>query len=225
MTAADELVLYGYWRSSASYRVRLALAIKGLAYTPIPVSLIADGGEHKKVPYRALNPQALVPTLVHQGRVLTQSIAIIEYINEVFPAPPLLPDCPHQRATSRAIAQIIASDTAPIQNLRVLECLETSFCADQNQKADWARHWIQTGLEAVEAMLQVEHPNPQHAQFCVGPSASIADCCLLPQIYNAKRFGCDLADMPTIRAICANLGHNEDIMNTQPDKQPDAPKK
>ncbi len=224
MSASDELVLYGYWRSSASYRVRLALAIKGLAYTQRPVSLIADGGEHKKAPYRALNPQGLVPTLVHQGLALSQSLAIIEYLDEVFPDPPLLPDGPRQRARARAVAQIIASDTAPIQNLGVLTRLETSFGADQDQKADWARHWIQTGLEAVEAMLQAEHPEPQKARFCVGHHPTLADCCLLPQVYNAERFGCDLADMPTIRAICANLGHNEDIMNAQPDKQPDAPK-
>ncbi|HEY7905301.1 MAG TPA: maleylacetoacetate isomerase [Wenzhouxiangella sp.] len=224
MSASDELVLYGYWRSSASYRVRLALAIKGLAYIQRPVSLIADGGEHRTAQYRALNPQALVPTLIHQDRVLTQSLAIIEYLDELFPSPPLLPDCPHKRAITRAIAHTIASDTAPIQNLRVLDALEKTFGANQDQKAQWAQHWIQTGLEAVEAQLQAEHPKPEQAQFCVGDSPSLADCCLLPQVYNAERFGCDLADMPTIRAICANLGHNEDIMNAKPDKQPDAPK-
>lgn len=219
----SDLILYGYWRSSASYRVRLALAFKGLAYTQVPVHLIAQGGEHRTAQYRALNPQALVPTLIHQDHVLTQSLAIIEYLDEVFPNPPLLPDCPHKRANTRAIAHIIASDTAPLQNLRVLDELEETFGANQDQKAHWAQHWIQTGLEAVEALLQAQHPKPEQARFCVGHTPSLADCCLLPQVYNAERFGCDLAEMPTIRAICANLGHNEDIMNAQPDKQPDAP--
>lgn len=220
----SDLILYGYWRSSASYRVRLALAFKGLAYTRVPVHLIAQGGEHRTAQYRALNPQALVPTLLHQDRVLTQSLAIIEYLDEIFPSPPLLPECPHKRARTRAIAHIIASDTAPIQNLRVLDELGKTFGANQDQKSHWAQYWIQTGLEAVEAQLQAEHPKPERAQFCVGDSPSLADCCLLPQVYNAERFGCDLAEIPTIRAICANLGHNEDIMNAHPDKQPDAPK-
>lgn len=224
MSPPNDLTLYSYWRSSASYRVRLALAIKGLAYTQVPIHLLNNGGEHKTAPYKKLNPQALVPTLIHNGHVLTQSLAIIEYIDEIFPAPPLLPECSHQRAQVRAIAQAIASDTAPIQNLRVLNRLKSQLGADQNHQTEWARHWIQAGLEAVEAMLQTHHAKPSGAAFCVGQSPTLADCCLLPQVYNAQRFGVDMADMPTIRAICANLGHNEDITQAEPDKQPDAPK-
>ena len=224
MSSPTELTLYSYWRSSASYRVRLALAIKGLTYTQVPIHLLNNGGEHKTEQYKELNPQALVPTLIHKGQVLTQSLAIIEYIDEIFPDPALLPSNPYERAQVRAIAQAIASDTAPIQNLRVLNRLETQFGARQDQKTDWAKHWIQTGLWAVEAMLQTHHAQPSSAAFCVGQGPTLADCCLLPQVYNAQRFGVDMADMPTIRAICANLGHNEDIKQAEPDKQPDAPK-
>ena len=224
MSTTDDLILYSYWRSSASYRVRLALAIKGLTYTQVPIHLLNHGGEHTTEAYTKLNPQALVPTLIHNGHVLTQSLAIIEYIDEIFPDPPLLPASPLERAQTRAIAQAIAADTAPIQNLRVLNQLEEQFGAEQHDKTQWARHWIHTGLLAVEALLQPHHAEPSRAAYCVGQRPSLADCCLLPQVYNAQRFQLDLADMPTIRAICANLRHNESIRQAQPDKQPDAPK-
>ncbi len=225
MTASDDIILYTYWRSSASYRVRLALGLKKLSYIARPVHLIHEGGQHTHADYVALNPQALVPTLIHQGQVLTQSLAIIEYLDEVFPHTPLLPRSPLARAQARAIAMAIACDTAPLQNLRVLNHIETLFGADADEKSLWAKHWIELGLDAVEALIKKHHPDPEAARFCIGDEPTLADCCLLPQIYNAERFGCDLGTWPTIRAICINLGHNEDIRNAQPDNQPDAPNK
>lgn len=225
MTHSDDIVLYTYWRSSASYRVRLALGFKRLNYTPKCIHLIHAGGEHRQPAYLELNPQALVPTLIHQGQVLTQSLAIIEYLDECFPQIPLLPDSPLARARARAIAQAIACDIAPLPNLRVLNHLETTFDATADQKSAWAQHWITQGLDAVESLLLKQHPAPAEARYCIGNEPTVADCCLLPQVYNAQRFGCDLGRWPTIRAICVNLGHNEDIQSARPDKQPDAPEK
>lgn len=225
MTQSDGLVLYTYWRSSASYRVRLALAFKGLDYTAKPIHLIHQGGEHTHPDYLALNPQGLVPTLMHGQRVLTQSLAIIEYLDEVFPDPPLLPEDALERAKVRALALAIAADTAPLQNLRVLKKLEAEFGGDASAQAHWARHWISLGLDAVEKLLSPDHPKASEARYCVGNGPTMADCCLLPQLYNAERFGCDVEAWPTIRAICTNLGHNEGIEAAKPDNQPDAPKK
>jgi len=218
-----ELILYGYWRSSASYRVRLALAFKGLNHQSKPIHLIDRGGEHTHPDYRALNPQALVPTLIHRGQVLTQSLAIIEYLDEAFPEKPLLPSDPILRANTRALALAIVADTAPIQNLRVLDQIRDQFQATTEQTSNWARHWITVGLDGVEKMLQRHHLEPAKARFCIGTEPSLADCCLLPQVYNAQRFGCDMATWPTIRAICANLGHNEAIDCAKPENQTDAP--
>lgn len=223
MTHSDDIILYTYWRSSASYRVRLALGFKKLSYTSRPVHLITAGGEQHQPDYVALNPQALVPTLIHQGQVLTQSLAIIEYLDECFPQIPLLPSAPLAKARVRAIAQAIACDIAPLPNLRVLNHLDAAFDAEAEQKSAWARHWITQGLDAVETLINQHHPASSQVRYCFGDEPTLADCCLLPQIYNAERFGCDLGRWPTIRAICINLGHNEDIQSARPDNQPDAP--
>ena len=224
MSVTDELVLYSYWRSSASYRVRLALALKSLPHRIEPIHLTEGGGQQHEVTYRSLNPQGLVPTLIHGDRVLTQSLAIIEYIDEQFPQTPLLPNSAEGRAKVRALSLVIASDIAPLANLRVLNRLSETCQAGDDDRQAWAKYWIQMGLEAFEQSLSTIHPNPERAQFCWGNEPSMADCCLLPQVYNAQRFGCDLNPMPTIRAICAHLGHNERIESAKPENQPDAPK-
>lgn len=224
MSSQPELILYGYWRSSASYRVRLALAWKKLPYEQRPVHLLNQGGEHTHPDYLAINPQGLLPTLIHSGTVITQSLAIIEYLEETFPAPALLPRDRALRAHARAIALAIAAEIAPLQNLRVLQAIEALAGTDPEAKTAWARRWIDSGLSAVEAMLGQHHADAHRARYCIGDEPTIADCCLLPQAYNAQRFGCDLERWPTIRAICSNLGHNEAIESAKPENQPDAPK-
>ena len=224
MTSANEVTLYGYWRSSASYRVRLALAFKQIAYTNSPVHLINNGGEQHSKAYQALNPQRLLPTLTLNGQVLTQSMAIMEFLEEQFPNPALLPDDKVDRARVRALCQVIVADTAPLANLRVLNYLSSSKGFDESEKKAWASHWIGLGLDAVEAFLIRQHGSASGVRYCFGDQPSFADCCLLPQAYNAERFGCSLDRWPTVRAICINLGHNEDIQLAKPENQPDAPK-
>jgi maleylacetoacetate isomerase len=224
MDTRGEIVLYSYWRSSASYRVRLALALKGLAYTIEPIHLVEDGGQQYQATYLQLNPQALVPTLIHNDLVLNQSLAIIEYLDETFPTPPLLPGDSRDRAKIRALSQLIACDIAPLANLRVLNYIAGLQSEVSNTPEAWAKHWIETGLGAVETHLSANHPEPKTARYCFGDKPTMADCCLLPQVYNAVRFGCDLSDMPTVRAICSNFGHNELIKAAKPENQPDAPK-
>ncbi len=224
MATADQVTLYGYWRSSASYRVRLALAFKQIAYANRPVHLINNGGEQHSKAYQALNPQRLLPTLVLNGQVLTQSMAIMEFLEERFPNPALLPDDLVERAKVRALCQVIVADTAPLANLRVLNHLSSFGQSEESEKKAWASHWIALGLDAVEALLIKAHGSAADVQYCFGDKPSLADCCLLPQAYNAERFGCSLDRWPTVRAICVNLGHNEDIQLAKPENQPDAPK-
>ena len=190
--------LYTYFRSSAAYRVRIALNLKGLPWEAAAVHLARDGGEQHSAAYRAVNPAELVPTLEDRGATLTQSLAIIEYLDELRPQPALLPANLLARARVRAIAQAIACDIHPINNLRVLQYLTGPLGVSEDQKLAWYRHWVDTGLAAVEAML-ADHPDT--GQFCHGDTPGLADCCLVPQVYNARRFNCRLDHVPTVMRI------------------------
>ncbi len=211
--------LYTYFRSSAAYRVRIALNLKGLDYEAVPVHLVRGGGEQKRPEYLALNPAGLLPSLEVGGQVLTQSLAIIEYLEETHPAPPLLPADPLCRARVRAIAQTIACDIHPINNLRVLQALVRDFGASDAQKNAWYRHWVETGLAAVEAMLAND---PRTGRFCHGDAPGLADCCLVPQVFNAQRFACRTEHIPTVMRIAAECETIEAFRLAAPGNQPDA---
>lgn len=217
MPSKPPITLYSYWRSSASYRVRMALNLKGLEYRIEPVHLVQDGGAQFSAAYTDLNPQQLVPTLVHGDLVLSQSMAMLEYLEEIAPAPSLLPTEATDRARVRAIAQTIACDIHPLNNLRVLKYLVTQLGAEDDAKMAWYRHWTETGLAAVERLLE-----QTAGDYCLGNEISIADCCLLPQVYNAERFSCDLSQMPTVQRICEALLSHEAIRRATPEEQPDA---
>jgi maleylacetoacetate isomerase len=212
--------LYSYFRSSASYRVRIALNLKGLPHQIVPVHLLKDGGEQFKPEYRKLSPDALVPSLeLESGDVLTQSLAIIEYLEETHPSPPLLPETAKDRAWVRSIALSIACDIHPIDNLRVLRYLVREMKVSEQDKDRWYRHWVEQGLASVEKMLAGD---PRTGRFCFGDSPGLADCLLVPQVLNAQRMHCDLSQMPTILRIneaCLTL---EAFAAASPANQPDA---
>lgn len=217
MTANSALVLYSYWRSSASYRVRMALNLKGLDYRIEPVHLVRDGGRQYSPEYAALNPQQLVPTLVDGQNVIRQSMAMLEYLEEIAPEPALLPAEPLARAQVRAIANAIACDIHPLNNLRVLKYLVGKLGVEDAEKMSWYRHWTETGLAAVESLVR-----ETAGEFCHGDTVSIADCCLLPQVYNARRFDCDLTGLDHIQRICTRLESLEAVRQAAPENQPDA---
>jgi maleylacetoacetate isomerase/maleylpyruvate isomerase len=211
--------LHTYFRSSAAYRVRIALNLKGLQAEMAPVHLLKDGGEQFGAAYDALNPQHLVPTLEDDGMVLAQSLAIIEYLDETHPAHPLLPNDPRGRARVRALSQAIACDIHPINNLRVLKYLSDRLNVTPEQKNDWYRHWVALGLEALERQLASD---PATGRFCHGDSPTMLDCCLVPQLYNARRFACDLAPYPTVTAIAARCEELQAFADAAPERQADA---
>ncbi|MFB0948872.1 MAG: maleylacetoacetate isomerase [Burkholderiaceae bacterium] len=187
-------VLYDYFRSSACYRVRIALNLKGLAYDSMPVSLLDNA--QRAPEYLSKNPQGLVPALLDGEQLLTQSLAICEYLEETYPQPALLPNDAIGRARVRALALSIACDIHPLNNLRVLRRLEAQFAADQAGKDAWYQHWIQSGFEAFEQQIQ-----STHGHYCFGDTVTLADLALVPQVYNARRFNCDLSAYPTMLAI------------------------
>jgi maleylacetoacetate isomerase/maleylpyruvate isomerase len=211
--------LYTYFRSSAAYRVRIALNLKGLAYEAVPVHLVRDGGEHRQPGYLALNPAGLVPALEDAGQVTTQSLAIIEYLEETHPEVPLLPAGALNRARVREIAQAIACDIHPVNNLRVLQYLGRTLGATEAQRNAWYRHWVELGLSAVEARLVRDEAT---GAFCHGDRPGLADCCLVPQVFNARRFDCDLSAMPTVCAIVDRCEALEAFQRAAPMAQPDA---
>ena len=191
--------LYTYFRSSAAYRVRIALNLKGLPYEAVPVHLLKDGGQQHSASYRAKSPLGTVPCLeTDSGIHLTQSLAIIEYVDEILPDVPLLPARPEDRARVRALAQTIACDIHPINNLRVLNFLGKHFKLSQEARTEWYQHWVGEGLQALEKLLDGDE---RTGRFCHGDSPGLADCCLVPQVFNALRFNCSLERMPTIRRI------------------------
>ncbi|MDF0750038.1 maleylacetoacetate isomerase [Marinobacter sp. 71-i] len=210
--------LYGYYRSSTSYRVRIALNLKGLDYRQQPVNLLQ--GEQREVPYRQLNPQGLVPTLeTNEGERLTQSLAICEYLEERYPEPSLLPANAADRARVRALVGLLAIEIHPLNNLRVLKYLTGELGVDEDTKLDWYRHWIAEGFDALEAMLAGD---PRTGHYCHGDQPGLADACLVPQVYNAERFGCDLESYPTIRRIHTACNQLPSFARAHPDAQPDA---
>jgi maleylacetoacetate isomerase len=211
------IILYSYFRSSAAYRVRIALNLKHIDYEIRPVHLLKDGGEQFNADYLALNPQGRVPTLVVGNTVLTQSSAIIEYLEEAYPNPPLLPDNAIERAYVRALAQIIACDIHPLNNLRVLDYLKGSV-KDEFQQA-WRSHWIQEGFTALEQLLQ---KSDYWGGFCFGDTPGMADAFLVPQAYNAQRFGCEMKSFPLISGIYENCMQEAAFSNAAPENQPDA---
>jgi len=216
------LTLYTYWRSSAAYRVRIGLALKGLEYRSEPVHLVHDGGRQHAAGYAALNPQELVPVLRHGDQVLRQSMAILEYLEETWPQPaPLLPADAAGRARVRALAQAIGCDLHPLNNLRVLQYLERELGQDQDAREDWVRHWTGGGLDALERLLA---DDPGTGRFCHGDTPGLADCVLVPQLYNARRFGMDPARWPVLARIAQACQDLPAFAAAAPEAQPDAPR-
>jgi maleylacetoacetate isomerase len=209
--------LYTFWRSSAAYRVRIALHVKGLPFETASRKL--GKGEQRAADYLALNPQGLVPALEADGRVLAQSLAIIEYLDETRPQPPLLPADPLGRATVRSMAYAIACDIHPLNNLRVLNYLKGPLGVDESGVNAWYRHWIATGFPALEELAARHSRDRRHLY---GASLTLADVCLVPQIYNARRFDCDLGPFPTLVAISAALEALPAFAAARPEVQPDA---
>ncbi len=216
------LKLYTYFRSSAAYRVRIALNLKNLEYEAIPVHLVKDGGQHLKEDYRRVNPAGAVPALADRELSLSQSLAIIEYLDEAYPYPPLLPADPAARARVRAIALDIACEIHPINNLRVLKYLTGQLGLTEEQKNAWYRHWVEVGLASVEARLTTGPGAALTGKFCHGDHPTLADCCLVPQVFNARRFGCRLDHVPTVVRIDAECRTLPAFVAAAPENQPDA---
>jgi maleylpyruvate isomerase len=219
MGAADRLTIYSYFRSSAAYRVRIALNLKGLPYDYIPVHLLRDGGMQFTEPFRSMNPQKLVPLLDCGGFQITQSLAIIEYLDEKFPDTPLLPASPEGRALVRQIALAIGCDIHPLQNLRVLKYLSGPLGVSEDEKLDWLKHWLGLGLEALEANLSRA---PTRGVFSYGSTPTLADCFLVPQMFSALRFDVDVSPYPTLNAIYEACQSLEPVAAAHPARQPDA---
>jgi len=211
--------LYSYWRSGTSYRVRLALSFKGAEVELMPVNLLE--AEHKSDAFLRLNPQGLVPSLeLDDGTLLSQSPAIIEYIDEALPGPKLLPETPFERARARHWAAIIGCDVHPLQNLRILKYLQGPLGHNREEAFQWAAHWITEGLSALEEEVAAKRAE---GPYVLGPTPSIVDCYLLPQLYAARRFGADLSVLPKLLATEAALLERSDVQAATPEAQPDAP--
>jgi maleylacetoacetate isomerase len=208
--------LYTYFRSSAAFRVRIALNLKRLAYEPVFVHLAK--GEHRKPEYAAVDPQGLLPTLLDEGHALSQSLAIMEYLDEKHPRPALLPKDALGRARVRSLSLLVACEIHPLNNLRTLQHLKRALGQNEDQINVWYRHWIADGLAKLEADLA----RGGTGTFCHGDSPTIADCCLVPQIFNAKRYQSDLAPYPTVMGIFDACMTLEAFDRAQPSKQPDA---
>jgi maleylacetoacetate isomerase len=208
--------LYSYFRSSAAFRVRIALNLTGLSYDTQAVHLLKQGGEQHSAEYAAINPSELVPTLLDQQYVLTQSLSILEYLEEAYPKTALLPQNLQQRAQIRAFAQHIACEIHPLNNLRVLQYLEQTLAVSNSEKTAWYQHWIKLGFHSLEQQLQ--HSN---GKYCFGEQASFADCCLIPQVYNAKRFQIDLTEYPKIQSIYTHCMQLAAFQQAAPEQQAD----
>ncbi|HVJ38705.1 MAG TPA: maleylacetoacetate isomerase [Stenotrophomonas sp.] len=213
------LQLYTYFRSSAAYRVRIALNLKGLPHELVPVHLLRDGGQQHAADYVRLNPQHLLPTLRHGERVIVQSLPILEYLDEVFGEVPLLPADAQGRARVRALAQAVACEIHPLNNLRVMQYLERDWDIDAARREAWMRHWMDEGFAALETLLA---DSPETGRFCHGDTPGMADCCLVPQLFNAHRFGVDLAPYPTLARIEQACLALDAFDRARPERQPDA---
>jgi len=209
--------LFTYFRSSAAYRVRIALNFKGLTALAVPVHL--RRGEQSAPSFLRANPFGLVPALEHGGHVLSQSLAIIEYLEEIHPSPPLLPQAPADRAFVRSIALSIACDIHPLNNLRVLNYLHDELAVDPAHRDRWYAHWIETGLSALETLLARD---ARVGAFCYGDTPTLADICLVPQIYNAERMNCRLDAYPLVCRAASNARRHAAFRAAEPERQPDA---
>jgi maleylpyruvate isomerase len=211
--------LFTYFRSSAAFRVRIALNLKGIDYQPACVDLRPPASAQRTPEFLAVNPQGLVPALQHGGTTVTQSLAIIEYLDELYPQPPFLPASPADRAHVRAMALTVACDIHPLNNLRVLKYLRAPLGHDEDTVNTWYQHWIATGFRSLEEDAKRLTGDDRHL---FGNSVTLADICLVPQMYNARRLECDLGPYPTLRAICAHLESLPAFAAAAPEAQPDA---
>jgi maleylacetoacetate isomerase len=218
MIAMSEFILYSYFRSSASYRVRIALNLKNIAYEYRAVHLLNNGGEQRSDEYRKLNPSEQVPTLIHKGRALGQSMAIVEYLDSVHPSPRLFSEDAFQKALVIQACEIVNSGVQPLHNLIVLQELGKRFSATDEQKNDWTAFWIQRSLLALENFLQ-----PHAGDFCFGHAVTAADCFLMPHLANADRFKVSLAPYPTLKRVRANCDKLAAFQKAAPGVQPDTP--
>lgn len=208
--------LYDYFRSSAAYRVRITLNLKGLSAEHVPVHLVRDGGEHRKAAFRSVNPQGLLPALeLDDGTVLAQSLAILEYLEETHPEPTLLPADPIARAKVRAICQMVACEIHPLNNLRTLQYLKNVLGHDQQTVNTWYTHWISEGFAAIDQVIGSDG-------YCFGGAVTLADACLVPQIFNAHRFNVDLSPYPNVAKVEAVCGGMEAFTKAHPSQQADA---
>ena len=213
-----QLILYSYWRSSAAFRVRIALNLKGLSYQTIPVHLVKDGGEQLGEAYRSINPQGLVPVLVHKGQVLLQSMAICEYLDECFDIYPLLPTDPMGRARVRSLALQVACEIHPLNNLRVQKYLK-GRCGEALDAVEWMSHWMKEGFDAIER--QLVEGGDKNAGFYTG-QPGLFECFLVPQVYNAERYGVDMKRFPAIFRIVSRCRELPSFIHAAPEKQTDA---
>jgi maleylacetoacetate isomerase len=213
------LELYSYWRSSASYRVRIALNLKSLPYAYHGVNLVKDGGDQWSVAYKEVNPQSRVPTLVHDGQRFTQSLAIIEYLDETFPGNRLIPQNPVDRARVRMLSQIIACDIQPLQNTSTTRYLHDQLRLEEPAINAWLREWITRGLDAYDSHLGRDHLS---GKFSHGDTPTMADCCLVPQMFAAQRVGIELTRYPRLALILENCNHLAAFAAAHPAKQIDA---
>lgn len=215
----NDFALYGYFRSSAAFRARIALNLKGIKPELRFVHLLKDGGQQHTAEYKALNPQELIPALVHDGHLITQSLAIMEYLDEIVPEPSILPKDALGRARVREIAYVVACDIHPVNNLRVNQYLKATFDADGDTQVAWQRHWITVGFDALEKMLSLSKDT---GVYCHGDRPTIADICLIPQCANARRVKLDIATWPTIARIETHALHHPAFDAAHPKNQPDA---
>ena len=211
--------LYSYWRSSAAYRVRIALNLKRLDYEVIPVHLLKDGGEQLQAEYRSINPQGIIPALIDGDVSLGQSLAIMDYLETRYPEPSLYPEAPEERAFVQQLALVVACDIHPLNNLRVLKYIKHTLKLDDETKNEWIQHWIKNGFTALETLLNDRN---WEGPYCVGGQVTIADACLIPQIYNARRFEIPMDHFPTLVRIEQACMELEAFRRAAPENQVDA---